>query len=467
MARINVFGLGQASKSPFVTANALVNMYCETRPAGEKSRMVGYRTPGFVTFADASEAVPWRGAWAFEKVDLAYGVISNSLFRIGSDGSLTLLGSLNTFVGRVSMADNGTQLMIVDGTDGYIYNTDTGVFVQITDPDFPSSPLSVTFLAGRFIINLAQSNRYYWSDLYDGLAWDALNFASAEASSDPILRSWESNGQLVLFGTRTTEFAGVSSSADSAFASIGGTASEWGIAAPWSLSKFDNSLMALWRNRMGQVMVGTLNGYLPKKVSSVDMDTIINGYATTNDASGYSYMWLGHPFYVINFPSESASWLYDGSTGIWSQLKSHGLTRHRAEFALSFLTYTLLFDFSDGKVYTVTNVPTEDGELIESHIISETVAAPDLDTITIDTFRIDCQVGQSSSVDNPQIGLRVSRDNGRTWGTELMRSLGKTGEYKTLPEWNRLGASRTFVFDLRITDPVQVVLVSAIINPND
>jgi hypothetical protein len=35
------------------------------------------------------------------------------------------------------MAHNGTQVMIVDGSNGYIYNTSTTVFAQIVDADFP------------------------------------------------------------------------------------------------------------------------------------------------------------------------------------------------------------------------------------------------------------------------------------------------------------------------------------------
>jgi hypothetical protein len=110
----------------------------------------------------------------------------------------------------VSIADNGTQMMIVDGTYGYIYNTSTNVFAQITDVDFPANPVTVTFLAGRFVVNLVGSSRFYVSDLYDGLSWDALNFANAETSPDPISAVLASNGQLILLGTRTTEYWGLS-----------------------------------------------------------------------------------------------------------------------------------------------------------------------------------------------------------------------------------------------------------------
>ena len=87
-------------------------------------------------------------------------------------------------------SSNGTQVMIVDGTYGYIYNTVTNVFVQITDVDFPANPVTVTFLAGRFIVNFAGSSRFYVSDNYNGLSWEPLLFANAETNPDPILAVW-------------------------------------------------------------------------------------------------------------------------------------------------------------------------------------------------------------------------------------------------------------------------------------
>jgi hypothetical protein len=267
MSRIPVFGLGQASKSPFVTAKLLQNMYAEQRPEGEKSMMVGFQTPGETLFTDFG-GNPSRGGHGVRVAVRRLRRQPGTLWEVNNAGTQTNRGALLTTTGRVSIADNGTQIMIVDGTYGYIYNTSTNVFAQIVDVDFPAKPVTVTFLAGRFIVNLTGSSRFYVSDLYDGTSWDALNFANAETSPDPISAVLASNGQLILLGTRTTEYWGLSGSLDFAFVLIAGTATEWGIAATWSLAKYDNSFACLIKNRMGQVMVAQINGYLPKKIST-------------------------------------------------------------------------------------------------------------------------------------------------------------------------------------------------------
>jgi hypothetical protein len=73
MPRIPVFGLGLSSKSPFVTAKVLQNMYAEQRPDGEKSMMVGFQTPGETLFTDFG-ATPSRGGMEFEALSVAFVV---------------------------------------------------------------------------------------------------------------------------------------------------------------------------------------------------------------------------------------------------------------------------------------------------------------------------------------------------------------------------------------------------------
>jgi hypothetical protein len=165
--------------------------------------------------------------------------------------------------------------MIVDGTAGYIYNTVTHAFAQIADPDFPANPATVTYLGRRFVVSIQDSSRFQVSDIDDGLSWDALNFANAEVSPDQIVRAYASNGQLILPGYLVTEFWGNSGTADFPFSQLQGTANEWGLAARYSIARFDNTFCMLVQNRMGQVMIGKMNGYLPEKISSQDMDFVI------------------------------------------------------------------------------------------------------------------------------------------------------------------------------------------------
>ena len=118
------------------------------------------------------------------------------------------------------MADNGTQLMIVDGVNGYIFNFNTSVFVRITDVDFPGAD-TVTFFNGRFVVNKPNTGQFYISDLYNGLSWDALNFATAESDPDNLVRVIADGGSLILYGDKTTEMWGDTGAADFPYGRIG------------------------------------------------------------------------------------------------------------------------------------------------------------------------------------------------------------------------------------------------------
>ena len=76
---IPLFGLGMASKSPYVTAKQLTNLYCEVRPDGEKSALVAYGTPGLSLFVDMGDT-PVRGGRAMDGISLAFFVHRGTLY---------------------------------------------------------------------------------------------------------------------------------------------------------------------------------------------------------------------------------------------------------------------------------------------------------------------------------------------------------------------------------------------------
>jgi hypothetical protein len=143
----------------------------------------------------------------------------------------------------------------------------------------------------------------------------------------------------------------------------------------------------------------------------------------------------GHPMYVISFPTAGKSWLYDGSTGHWSPLKSFGSYTHNGEFAVTLVGKTLVADYSVGRLYQLSATAlTDNGASIEREIVGETIANPDGSFLTVDCLRVNMEVGGglvSGQGSNPQIGLSISRDNGKTWGPQMWKPMGKIGEYST------------------------------------
>lgn len=458
MKPINIMGLGIQSKSSNVTAQKRVNLYLEISEDGDKTNVVAYGTPGLTLYTDIGGS-PNRGVYAVG--DYVYVVNLGTFWQVDNAGVKTSKGTLSTTTGRVGIADNGTQIMVVDGANGYIYKIADGTFTKITDADFPGAN-HVTFNDGYFIINKPSSGQFFISASYDGLLWDALDYATAESNPDNLVRAIADHGEMILLGEVSTEFWTNTGGLDFPY-SRSGAAVEWGLAARWSLAKFDNSIIWLAKNRMGEVQVVRLNGYTPQRVSTFDIETIFNSYGGTSDATGFSYLLNGHPFYQINFSSAKASWLYDGASNAWSELKS-GTGRHRGEIATNYLNRTVVTDYDNGKIYNLDgDVYTDNGDEIVSELVSKHVFS-NLERYIISELQVDLEAGVGLATgqgSDPQIMLQISKDGGHTWGAERWVSMGKIGKFMQRAKWNRLGQARNWTFKLKISDPVKRVLLGA------
>lgn len=459
---VPLFGIGVTGKSVNVNAQERLNLYCELQTDPETNTLAIYGTPGLAPESNYGSN-PARGAYSMG--DFKYYVVSDTLWQEANDGTMTNRGTLLTTGGKVNMIDNGTQIIIVDGTYGYIYNTVTTVFAQITDVDFPGAD-TVTFQNGYFIVNRPGTGEFYISALYDGLSWDALDFATAESNPDPLVRVLSNNGQLILFGGISTEFWGDSGAADFPFARIGGSAIEWGLAARWSLAKYDNSLAFLRKNRLGQVQVCTLSGYSAVPISTPELDHVINSYTSVSDATAFAYMLGGHAFYQITFPSANdgagQSWLYDNQSNSWSKVGGE-FARHRAELQVQYLDQSFVTDFENGLTYTLDeDTYTDNGSTIVRQLITRHQPTGDYSKMGRMWLEMEAGVGLvSGQGSDPQIMLQISRDGGHTWGAEVWRSFGQIGKYRARAVWNALGRARDWTMKFRITDPVKVVLVAA------
>ncbi len=412
-----------------------------------------------------------------------------SITRVGTTATLTTTGphlrytgESVTVSGALPAQYNGTFVITVTSPTTFTYTmlSDPGSsaspagsysvassFVQVSSGLF-ANPIDITFQDGYGIACFLNSGQFQISSSYDFTTWDALDFATAESNPDNLLRTIADHGELVLLGGETTEFWGNSGQLDFPYSNIRGSTIEFGIAARLSLVKYDDSLIGLFKNRMGQVNVMQLVGHGVRKVSTNELDYIINSYDSVADATGFSYMLGGHPMYQINFPTEGKSWLFDGITGMWSSMES-GLNgaRHRAEFLVDFLNKPRTFDYTNGNIYTLdADTYTDNGTPIKRQLVAKHFFK-DFKRVTVQRLNIDFETGVgliSGQGSDPQVMLRVSRDNGHTWGAELWRTIGRIGKYLTRVFWTRLGSSRDYVFEITVTDPIKFAVAAASID---
>ena len=122
---------GTGSDKEFNNSQALTKNWYINKSNG-KSGVVLYPTPGLTQVTNIGTG-PIRES--IEYGDIYYIVSGNEFYEVSAAGLGVLRGTLNTSIGRISMshngANNGQQIIIADGTQGYIWDTEFNTFAII------------------------------------------------------------------------------------------------------------------------------------------------------------------------------------------------------------------------------------------------------------------------------------------------------------------------------------------------
>src|SRR5262245_18300925 len=201
MARIKI-PLGQTigkgrSKAPGIAS--LVNMYVE--PTGDgRAESVCYSTPGKTLFASTGSGLV-RGQITVN--DVHYAVVGTTLYSITHAGATTVLGTVEG-IDPVDMAFDGRQIGIVADLKSYQYNVATTTLAEIVDPNFEQAS-TVGSVSSYMVYGVKDTGRFRWK-LATDTAFNALDFATAEAESDAITAIRKVGDDLAILGKTSLEW---------------------------------------------------------------------------------------------------------------------------------------------------------------------------------------------------------------------------------------------------------------------
>jgi hypothetical protein len=400
-----------------------------------------------------------------------FAVGGQFIYSISSSWVATQLGQLNTSTGTVSMADNGLQLVIVDGsgtTGGYYVTLSDNSFHNITDPNFLGAS-QVTYQDTSFIFNKPGTNSFYCSDL-NAVTFTALNTASAEAYSDTLQGLISIQENLYLFCSTHTEVFYDAGTSPCPYARIQGAVINAGCASTFSIAHLQSTVFWLGGDDTGFGIVYMMNGYQPQRISTSAIESQIRAAGTANvaNARAWTYQQGGHVFYCLNVPSIKATWVYDASSGLWHErtfLGTWGFERHKADCSAVAYGSNVVGDYESGNIYSLdpSNYTDNGTSIVRQR--SAPHLSKDMNRIFHSSFQLDMEtgVGLSGTTQgtNPQAMLQWSNDGGHTWSNEHWASIGKIGSTKTRVIWRRLGQARDRIYRVMISDPVKVTLIGA------
>ena len=347
-----IFGQTYVARSVNAADNRMVNLFPEVLIDGKEAGYLN-RAPG-LEFLQSIGTGPIRGLWAHQTNGSDFYVVSGQeVYKLtGMYATPTLLGTISG-TGPVSIADNGIQIFFACNGPSYIYNEVTNVFQQITDPDFPGA-VTVSYLDNYFVFNEPDSQKIWVTSLLDGTQIDPLDFASAEGSPDGVVGIIADHRELWVFGTDSVEVWYDAGLADFPLTRLQGAFNEIGCAAPFSIAKLDNALFWLGTDARGQGIVYRANGYTGQRVSTHAIEWQIQQYGNISDAVAYTYQQDGHAFYVLNFPTGNATWVFDVATQAWHQRagwENEEFVRHRSNCQCNFEGNIIVGDYQNGNIY--------------------------------------------------------------------------------------------------------------------
>ena len=459
---------------PAASAQRLVNLYPEVHEAGPRkgnvARFVG--TPGLRKRATLG-AGPIRGIHRANTSQL-FVVSGATLYEVTSHWeALERSGGISSISGKVTMADDGTRLLIGDG-GGVAYQTDLTVgssVVPVADADCPGG--FVTWQDGYFIHTVPNTARFAISGLND-VTYDATETATAEGRPDLLVTLLSVNRQLWLFGEKTTEVWWNNGDADFPFARIDSAFIETGTIASGTCVRAGGSVCWVGSDERGRGTVWHARGFEPARISTHAIELALANCSRLHEASAFAYQQGGHEFYQLTVPGTDddtepgGTWVYDFTTSQWHERMylnaEDGEEPHRAGAATVAFGQVVVGDREDGRLYTYDlDYHFDDLDPIERvrqapHISQEEKR------IRYNAFELQGQMGvglASGQGLDPIVRLSWSDDAGKTWSSEHEAALGRVGEYKNRAKWRRLGVGRDRVFRVATSEPVPITWLGA------
>jgi len=490
----NFVGGAYASRSVAVAAETCENLFVERVRAdgsGGRAELVLHQSPGYRLFAMSDDGSDPRYIFlepATNRVFVIFGrkfceLLIQGGSYLGTVANVKVWGAIgdetpsNTVLGRVSMATNGRQILIVSEAMAFVFDVRLNTLAPVLEAPFSrvngvGGAGSCTYMDGYFIVTAFGTRQFFYSSILDGTTgnWSSLDVASKEGAMDGVIVAVADHRELLLFGAQTTEPFYDSGGATNPFAPIPGTFIEQGLVGLNAIVKADNALFFLGMDKLGAGIIYRLQGYKAQRVSTHAIEWIIQQYPRLDDVVLWAYQEAGHTVVVCCFPSGGevinepggrvrvlpggATWAYDCATQVWHRL-THLVNGIREQYAgrvhgFAFNKHLIGGGDGTGKLYWQhRQFMSHDGDLIRRER-----AAPVVGTggkfATLGTLQLDLQVGvlddtgcgECKDIDNPFTITMVDANGISTQFDTNLRTVCTTSEC----------VDKDYTFTVRVTD---------------
>lgn len=393
-----------------------------------------------------------------------HAVVGENIYAIDSALNYIFGIKITTNSGYIGIDETINEILIVDGIKGYLIDKASASYSLITDADFPALPQDVVAYGNRFYVINGETNEIYFSDSGDGTKWNTLNKFELTSYPDIVVGINVLNGQLYVFGKRCVEVWSLQG-ASFPVARDSSALIEYGCTAPGTIAVENGVMIWLGYNKQGVTSVVATKGGRPERISTTEIGKIFQSYKFIEDVRAFMYWENGILFYQLNFTLENSSFLFNLKTKEWSMLEYNGENRHRAECFSYFNGQKYVGDYEKPYIYNFnTNYYSDNNIGIKRKRITTVLYLNKGEKFICKYLRFILAQGvglQTGKDEKPTLKLRISRDNGATFGNQLSLEIGKLGATSFGCEVPRLGLFEygTMVLELEFYNQTSFTLI--------
>jgi hypothetical protein len=492
---IPIIGPENKSKSFAVNPQETINLVQSPKTPAHKSQYILETINGFTLKDNLTSSslrnsrTPQLKSGRLRGFDELYMVIGDKL--IGATGiddlelvsgnyiTDTLLPDFPDSIGLAQIAVGRNYLLVITNSNAYTWDG-SGPLESVSDNDLPARVSSPIYKDGYFIVIDVDTDDFYISAFEDPTTWNALDFGSAREKPDLSVAAAVDGNYLWILGTETAQAYYNSGNADFPYTLITNSTKKIGVLSPYTITESRFGLFFLATSQHGGRFIYLINGLQGQKISSDDIDYVLEGIEDVADVTAYIYEYEGKAFYVLNFGPSSAdpskrsfTYVYNINAGQWEKREDG-----RGEAwpfdgcgALNGVPYFL----SDGRIYAFTK---------ENYRFLDTGGATFSNIPRIRTTQvyhnndhyiewlelvIDVTVGEEKkedflpTPDELYMEVRFS-DDGYNYGDWLQLPLGLYGERNKRLTLHGLGISRKRIFQFRYSGNSYFAIIAAYAN---
>lgn len=432
------------------TNSRLINAYAVKSPADARSPFYIEGAAGLLEQVDMGTGPirahkPWEGN--------LYVASGQRVYQVDTDFNSVEWGVISNG-GNMPMAA-GFDYILTVGESGELYLIDDDGVVVVNSP-FPVQDLR--YFQGQFVFlrkDAPTPGEYFVNkitpDAGEKISFDLLDFANAETESDEAVALERKGDLLWIMGNKTTETFAFGSGIP--YTAVGGVFFDVGCGARDTVTKSKDNVY--W---LGSDLTIVENG---QRISSLDVEKAINDADFLDGSYGFTFKEYGNEFVAFTF-GLSSTWVFDIQNRKWHERKTYQRNTWQATTGIRFADKQLVGDSLTGKLFELSpNVYDYDGNF-RVCVIQFPYVHADGANIKMGPLELTINGGAgTSAILDPQIMIEYSLDGGRTWSSEIWRSMGARGKFREPVCVNRLGRNQDIIFRLSVSDAVEFQLIKA------